>query len=265
MSDAQFQTFMTGGLLVLVVGVLAIAWLLWRQHEHQVEAINRSVEGVSSEYRMNLQRALAEFGSLARGEPGKPSMLLPGKHPMLDMVNTQPFDIDRVATSRLTAGIEALEATRLDLRASLARGGDSEAALSDAMEAGIDAIIGLYLWEVHRGVTPDQAHSTRSRSVRDWMKAHHFDNTVYPGKNLRDEVIQRLRDRGMTLTPKPLNLTASEYWARRYDRYADPRAPFGRRKPKAMPEQAPLQIDAEIVEEQAALPRPEPPGQTGAA
>lgn len=249
MSDAQFQTFMTGGLFVLIVGILAIAWLLWRQHEHQVDAVARSVEGVSSEFRMNLQRALAEFGALARGEPGKPSMLLPAKHPMLDMLNSQPFDIDRVATSRLTATIELLEAARLDLRSALAHNGDSATALEDAMDMGVRAIIALYLWEVHRGVMPEEAHATRSRAVRNWMKAHKFDVDVYPGKNLRDEVVKHLRDDGMTLTPKPLNLTASEYWSRRYDRYADPRGPFGKRKPPANDAgAAPEPTDAEMIE-----------------
>ena len=81
------------------------------------------------------------------------------------------------------------------------------------------------------------------------MKAHKFDVDVYPGKNLRDEVVKHLRDDGMTLTPKPLNLTASEYWSRRYDRYADPRGPFGKRKPPANDaDAAPEPTDAEMIE-----------------
>jgi len=72
--------------------------------------------------------------------------------------------------------------------------------------------------------------------VRDWMKRHGFRADALPGLHLRDEVVERLRSYGMTLTPKPLTYTASQYYAKLYDRKADPNAPFWKRKqtePKA--------------------------------
>lgn len=240
MPGSEYDVFMIGGMTILVIGVLTLAWAAWRRHELSVDGVKQTIDGVSHEVCTNVQRAIGELGQLARGEPGKASMLMPAKYPMIDLLNAHPFDIDRKATHQLSHCITLLEAARLDLRTALARGGDSAAALEEAMEAGLQAIIGLYLWEMHKGVGPAEAASTRSRAVREWMKARAFDAEVYPDQNLRDEVIRRLRAAGMTLTPKPLSLTASEYWSRRYDRKADPRGPFGRRP---FPKQAPSDPD----------------------
>ncbi|HBH44257.1 MAG TPA: hypothetical protein DDY28_07605, partial [Hyphomonas atlantica] len=64
------------------------------------------------------------------------------------------------------------------------------------------------------------------------MKKHGFAASSFPGMHLRDEVVERLRQYGLHLTPRPLTHTAHEYYSMRYDRKADPRAPFWKRKPK---------------------------------
>ena len=48
----------------------------------------------------------------------------------------------------------------------------------------------------------------RSWDVRKWMKAHGFRGDAYPGMHIRDEVVERLRQYGLNLTPKPLTMTA---------------------------------------------------------
>ncbi len=107
--------------------------------------------------------------------------------------------------------------------------------LDAAITAMISALGTLYLWEEHKGHAPDVARSTRTWDVRDWMKKHKFNATALPGLHLRDAVVESLRNFGMTLTPKPLTHTANEYYAMRYDRMADPRGPFGRRRIKTAP------------------------------
>ena len=62
------------------------------------------------------------------------------------------------------------------------------------------------------------------------MKTHAFAADLFPDMHLRDAVVEYLRTEGMELTPKPLAYTASEYYAKQYDRKTDPNAPFGRRR-----------------------------------
>ncbi|MEL6210516.1 MAG: hypothetical protein AAFR44_10130, partial [Pseudomonadota bacterium] len=118
----------------------------------------------------------------------------------------------------------------------LHQGQDISETLATAMDGAIDGIATLYMWEEHDGARPNEAQSTRSWDVRDWMKGHGFNAAAFPGMHLRDEVVERLRDYGLELTPKPLTHTAHEYYSMQYDRKADPRAPFGfrfnLRKPK---------------------------------
>ena len=45
-------------------------------------------------------------------------------------------------------------------------------------------------------------------------------------------MVERLRQYGMHLTPRPLTHTAHEYYSLRYDRKADPHGPMWRRSKK---------------------------------
>jgi hypothetical protein len=74
--------------------------------------------------------------------------------------------------------------------------------------------------------------------------------------HLRDQVVARLRADGMTLTPKPLSHTASEFYAMQYDRKADPNAPFWKRKAKPVTE---TETDAaDLSEEMSDTPESPP-------
>ena len=152
---------------------------------------------------------------------------------------------------RATGGIgntyQELEARKMALRAALAQGRDPVDSLDDAMDATINGIATLYMWEVHGGARPSEVGRVRSWDVRDWMKGHNFTQQSLPGMYLRDEVVERLRAYGLHLTPKPLTHTAHEYYSMQYDRKADIHAPFGRRK---TPEQ--LEEAARKAEEKAA-------------
>ncbi len=232
MSDASFQTFMVSGLLALIGAVIFMAWCIWRyvDRERDMEAL--SLEGVGHELRINLQRLLAELSMVASGEAKGPSDLLPLTHPQLDAVLSRPVEADRKALSVIHAAYNELVARKLDIRSTLAQGQDVTVPYNAAVGAVIETIGTLYLWEAHKGKSPVAAPSTRSWHVRDWMKSHGFQADLLPGMHLRDAVVEMLRTYGMTLTPKPLTYTASEYYAKLYDRKADPNAPFWKRKLK---------------------------------
>ena len=129
------------------------------------------------------------------------------------------------------ATYQELEARKMGLRATLAQGRDPATSLDDAMDAVINGIATLYMWEVHDGARPSDAGTVRSWHVRDWMKGHGFTQDALPGMYLRDEVVERLRSYGLHLTPRPLTHTAHEYYNMQYDRHADIRGPLGKRKP----------------------------------
>jgi len=97
-------------------------------------------------------------------------------------------------------------------------GGPGQHEYDAAVEAAIDGVATLYMWDAHDGCRPVDARSTRSWAVRDWMKANGFGQFTLPGLHLRDAVVERLRQYGMVLTPKPLAMSAFEYWSMRYDR-----------------------------------------------
>ena len=112
------------------------------------------------------------------------------------------------------------------------QGREPETELDDAMDAAINGIAALYIWEVHKGALPAEIGRVRSWSVRDWMKEKNFRAEAFPGMHLRDEVVERLRLYGLELTPRPLTHTAWEYYSMQYDRHADEHGPLGRRKMK---------------------------------
>ena len=230
MSNDQLAAFMSGGMVIIVASALAIAWILWRERDARMDMTRSALEGVGHEYRINVQRIIAELSMVSHDELPGPSALLPVSHPQLDGVNANLIETNRKALAVINASYLELSARKELLRQAIINEADLEQDLTDAIYASIDAISTLYMWEEHKGLSPHEARSTRSWHVRDWMKEHSFQNDAFPDLHLRDQVVERLRTYGMPLTPKPLTHTASEYYAMRYDRHADPRSPFGRRK-----------------------------------
>jgi len=210
-----------------------VAWHLWRMREDARAGRLSALEGVSHEMRINLQRMVSELSQVASNPGVGPDVLLPIRHPQLDGVNGSLILANRNGIAVVGSTYQELEARKLGLRAILAQGREPGTALDDAMDAAINGISALYMWEVHKGATPAQAQSTRSWAVRDWMKAQGFRCDAFPGMHLRDEVVERLRLYGLTLTPRPLTHTAFEYYSMHYDRHADARGPLGRRRARA--------------------------------
>lgn len=230
MSESQFYTYISGGFSLLIAVVLLAAWHLWRMREEHKAGIVSALEGVSHELRINLQRFVAELGQVHALEDAGPDLLLPVRHPQLDGVNAAMVDANRNALAVIGNTYQELEARKMAVRAALAQRRDPAIALDDAMDATINGIATLYMWEVHGGARPSEVGRVRSWDVRDWMKGHNFSQNALPGMFLRDEVVERLRAYGLHLTPRPLTHTAAEYYSMQYDRKADIQAPFGRRK-----------------------------------
>lgn len=230
MTDASFQTFMTGGMLLLVAAILAVGWLLWSMRDARVEAEEAALEGVTHELRLNLQRMLGELMALSGGGYSE-GALMDIKHPQLDAVHGALVHCDRRALAVMGSTYQELQARKSHLRSALQAGRDGKAEREDATQAAVDGLVTLYLWDEHEGCRPPDARSTRSWDVRNWMKETGFGQFTLPGLHLRDAVVDRLRQYGMVLTPKPLTHTAYEYWSMRYDRSKD-RGVFGARRVK---------------------------------
>lgn len=230
MSEAQFYTFLTGGLALLIALMLLIAWNLWRIREDAKAGRLSALEGVAHEMRINLQRMVSELSQVATNAGVGPDVLLPIRHPQLDGVNGSLINANRNGIAVVGSTYQELEARKLGLRAVLAQGREPGTSLDDAMDATINGIAALYMWEVHKGAKPGDVGTVRSWSVRDWMKDNGFRCDVFPGMHLRDEVVERLRLYGLQLTPRPLTHTAFEYYSMQYDRYADRRGPLGLRR-----------------------------------
>lgn len=228
MSDAQFQTFLTGGLGLLLALMTLVAWHLGRMREDARAGRLSALGGISHEMRINLQRMVSELSQVATHAGAGPDVLLPIRHPQLDGVNRAMINANRNGIAVLGVTYQELEARKLSLRAQLAQGNAPGAVLDDAMDAAINGIAALYLWEVHDGALPAEIGRVRSWDVRGWMKGHGFQAEAFPNMHLRDEVVERLRMYGLQLTPKPLTHTAWEYYNMQYDR----RAPLGRRPEK---------------------------------
>lgn len=252
MSVAQFQTFLTGGLGLLVALMTLVAWHLWRMREDSRAGRLSALEGISHEMRINLQRMVSELSQVAANASVGPDVLLPIRHPQLDGVNSALINANRHGIAVIGVTYQELEARKLSLRAQLAQGNAPGNVLDDAMDGAINGIAALYFWEVHKGALPAEIGRVRSWDVRDWMKSHGFKAEAFPGMHLRDEVVERLRMYGLELTPKPLTHTAWEYYNMHYDRHADANGPLGRRRQKPAE-----QVEDDTVEEEAveAAPR----------
>ncbi|MEM7330136.1 MAG: hypothetical protein AAF437_15440 [Pseudomonadota bacterium] len=235
MSDATFETFLVSGLLVLIAAVGYLAWSAWRWVDRERDMEQRALVGVSYELRHNLKRMMSELAGLANGTLKSEIEIVPVVHPQLDALLSRPNEADRGGLTVIRGNYNELSAHKQTLRAAIASRSNIEASAHVAVDAVIGSLATLYLWEEHKGCAPESARSTRSWDVRDWMKANRFNADSLPGLHLRDQVVERLRRDGMTLTPKPLTYTASEYFAMQYDRKADPNAPFWKRKKKAVP------------------------------
>lgn len=254
MSVAQFYTFLTGGLGLLVALMTLVAWHLWRMREDSRAGRQSALEGVSHELRINLQRMISELSQVAANPGVGPDVLLPIRYPQLDGVNRALINTNRHGLAVVGVTYQELEARKLSLRAQLAQAREPGAVLDDAMDATINGIAALYLWEVHKGALPSTVGRVRSWDVRDWMKGHAFRSDAFPNMHLRDEVVERLRMYGLELTPKPLTHTAWEYYSMQYDRHADVRGPLGRRRIQDDAEDA-----AETGDETEAAPGEEKP------
>ena len=248
MSDATFETFLVSGLLVLIAAVAFLAWAAWRWVDRERDMQRLAMSGVGHELRHNLKRMMSELAGLADGTVSRDIDVVPVVHPQLDALLSRPNEADRTGLTTIRGLYNELSAHKQSLRLALAEHTDISAPANIAADSVIDSLAMLYLWEEHKGCMPEVARSTRSWDVRDWMKSHKFHADTLPGMHLRDQVVERLRSSGMTLTPKPLTYTASEYFAKQYDRKADPNAPFWKRKPKPLPV-------AEIAPEPAPVPK----------
>lgn len=224
--------FQTGALLLLAITGLVIAYTLWRDREDRRMVVDQTLEGVGHEMRINLQRFMAELAALTRNEPVLGGELMRVQHPQLDAVYAQMIPANRNALSVFSAMYQTLQSRKNDIIHAAQAGEDPNVATPAAIDAVIDAIVTLYLWECHNGKRPNEAEATRSWKVRTWMKGHGMQWDVFPDMHLRDAAVERLREMGMTLTPRPLTHTAHEYYSMQYDRKADPRAPMWRRKQK---------------------------------
>ena len=257
MSGTYFETFLVGGLGLLVAAVLAITWLLWSQGETRREAIKLSLEGIGHEFRFNMFQTVRELADICHGRIRLARDIPETVHPQLDAVLGEVMATDKRPLAAVQATYQSIEATKRRLRYALDHEQAIDEPLEAAKQAAINGISTLYLWEKHEGRAPDRARSTRSWWVRDWMKHHGFHQDLLPGLYLRDAVVEELREKGMVLTPQPLALSAHEYYSRPYDRQADPRGIFGKRKPARA-----KQAEPEETAEEAA---PEAPAEDKAA
>lgn len=258
MSDATFQTFLASGLLVLIASIGYLAWSAWRWVDRARDMEKLALAGIGYELRMNLMRMMSELAGVANGTVKSEIELVPVVHPQLDALLSRPNEADRESLTLMRGNYNELSAHKQTLRAALSAQADLTVPASIAVDAVIGSIATLYLWEEHKGRSPKAAPSTRSWHVRDWMKANDFKSDLLPGLHLRDQVVDRLRALGMTLTPKPLTHTASEFYAMQYDRKADPNAPFWKRKPKPVPVETPEEVVEAEPETDLAPPEAEP-------
>ena len=213
MRGTYFESFLAGGLTLLVIAALAIALLLWRREDRNRTAIAEAFRGAGEEFRLNMHQTLRQLADLKSGRIGRARDLPVMSHPQLDGVLAAMIPADKRALAGLRGVYTALEDARARLRHALDEGKGLPEALEDGEAAAVHGICTLYLWECHDGRAPQEARSTRSRHVRDWLKANGYSQTMVPGMALRDEVVDCLRRSGMALTPRPLTHSAHEYYA----------------------------------------------------
>lgn len=230
MTGGSIYTFLAAGVLALIAALVVVAALLCLQYRARVRAEAAALDGMGHELKLNLQRMLGELMVLDEGAGYAPGMLMDVHHPQLDAVHAALVRCDRRALAVMDNIYQTLQARKLHLRAELEVGRAVSDERGNAIDVTLDGVAMLYLWDIHDGCRPDEARPTRSWAVREWMKTHGFGRFSLPGLHIRDEVVERLRQYGMPLTPRPLTHTAFEYWSLRYDRQRDPRGVFGARR-----------------------------------
>ena len=231
MIDTQYETYLTGGLVVLTMTTGFAAWTLWRWQASLREATMLSLQGVGYEFHHNLLCFWTELTQLAGNTFPQTCPLRPLSHPQLDNLMMSPGPADRQALTRLRGHYDTLSVYKQAMQHGASVTEADPQLKQAAIQALIEAVATLYLWQHASGKTADQAPGVRSWHVRSWMKHIGFQQAdALPGLHIRDAVVACLRQQGMRLTPRPLSLTASEYYARKYHRHADPHGPFGRRR-----------------------------------
>ena len=86
MSGTYFETFLVGGLGLLVTAALAITWLLWRQDDTRQEAIKLSLEGIGHEFRFNMFQTVRELADVCEGRIRLSRDIPVIEHPQLNAV-----------------------------------------------------------------------------------------------------------------------------------------------------------------------------------
>lgn len=245
--------FQTGALLLIAIAAILMAFIQWMNRSDRIEIGRQALEGVGHELRINIQRFMVELAQITRGQHIAGGELMAIHHPQLDAIYSQLLPANRNALSVIGTTYQNLDQHKREIRAAYGQGQDPTALAGEAIDSIIDAIVTLYLWEEHDGRRPKDAQPTRSWKVRHWMKGHGMRADVFPDMHLRDQVVERLRSYGMTLTPRPLTHTAHEYYSMRYSRKDDPRGPFGRRRRPKTDTGEPVPIPAEQQDQRLVL------------
>ncbi|WP_018146482.1 hypothetical protein [Henriciella marina] len=271
MNAINSDTMIVGGVGLLILAALVIGFVLWRVRSGRKPVNGTAFKLVGDEFRFMLHQAIGEVRDLEKGWIQQPDGLATIKHPQFNGLSRDAEYAKQRPLDGLHAAYQNMEASKEEVRAALSGNGDRSAAVDGYKQSTIGAIAALYLWEKQDGRSPENTPTTRSAFVRDWMKENDISQALIPGIALRDEVVEYLRQAGMTLTPKPMAMTAYEYYGRASgdtgmvaagtpdEAVADdvPIVPPPPETPVAIEEEAPAPVEAES--ETAADPVQEAP------
>ena len=208
MREDYLETFLVGGLGLLVVTTLMIAWLLWQERRARKMSIGVALAGVGYEFVHNLHQVLVEIARLKAGVPGSVQGLVPLAHPQLDGVIAHPMATDKRALSGVHSAYRSLEVYRMRIRERAAHGRNATGAIDELTDSAVHAIATAYLWDRHGGRLPRKARSPRASAVHRWLTSHGFAREAVEGRDLHDAVIRALQDGGTALKPRPISMPA---------------------------------------------------------
>lgn len=214
MNATNSETMIVSGVGLLVLLALVVGFVLWRVRQGRKDPNETAFKLVGDEFRFILHQAIGEVRDLEQGRIQQPDGLATIKHPQFNGLSRDAEHSRKRPVDGLHAAYQNIEASKEEVRAALSGNGDRSAAVDGYKQSAIGAIAALYLWEKQGGQSPENAPSTRSAFVRDWMKENDISQALIPGIALRDEAVEYLRQSGMTLTPKPKSMTAYEYYGR---------------------------------------------------
>ena len=123
MSGTYFETFLVGGLGLLVTAALAITWLLWRQDDTRQEAIKLSLEGIGHEFRFNMFQTVRELADVCEGRIRLSRDIPVIEHPQLNAVLATIMATDKRPLAAVQATYQAIEAAKRRLLAACGGGG----------------------------------------------------------------------------------------------------------------------------------------------